>query len=95
MGELVQAPKTTAIRLLMDDDVYQRVKHEAVNERCSANAWIRAAIAAKLDGTPDDDGMAELYGAWASLNDEGRVLMLQASRVLRKVGEYRRAPEHA
>lgn len=82
-----------SVRLIIDDEVYQRVKHAAVNERCSANAWIRDAVARKLEGVPEDEGLQGVAGAWASLTDEGRARLAECARVLAAVPEFRRPPE--
>lgn len=87
------AEQTASVRLLLDPDVYREVKHAAVDEDKSANAWIRAAVDEKLRGRPDDAALARVCGVWASLKDEGRAKLLDAAEVLAMVPEFRRPPE--
>lgn len=74
--DMAEASESRAIRLIMDDEVYQEVRHAAVDERTSASAWIRDAISRKLGQVPDDEGLACLCAAWAALGDEARAHVL-------------------
>lgn len=84
---------TKLIHLTVDEDVYQRVRHAAVDERTNASVWIRDAIARKLDGVPEEPELASLCGAWASMTDDGRALLSKLAGSLALVPGYRRPPE--
>lgn len=87
----IQQETLAAIRLSMPDNVYQRVKHAAVDARTNASAWIRDAIAERLDRVPDDEGLAELVGKYDALNETGRGLLLDLARLVANSPSYRKA----
>ena len=73
---------TRAIRFVLDDEVYKRVRHAAVDEYTNATAWIRDAIARKLDGVPEDGRLAEVCGAWQAMGEDGRAALLTVAKAL-------------
>lgn len=96
VGELVEEMAedgtSTAIRLQMPEETYQRVRHAAVDDRTNASAWIRDAIERKLGDVPEDAGLARLCGVWHALNDDSRAhLLWVAERVAEAYGT--RSPE--
>ena len=83
----------TAVRLVLDRELYDRVRHAAVDAHCSASAWIRDAITAKLDGVPEDAALGRVVGDWGALRPEGRERLADYARILVQVPEMRRPPE--
>lgn len=78
--EMAEEGEVTSIRLQMPDEMYQRVRHAAVDERTNASAWIRDAIERKLGDVPQDGRLAELCGAWDAMGDEARGHVLWLAR---------------
>ena len=68
-------------RLILPDEMYARVKHAAIDARASASAWIRDAIAERLDGIPADGDARELAALFDALNGEGRETVLRVARM--------------
>ena len=78
------------IQLLIDDAVYADVQREAGASRCSANAWIRDAVAMRLNGIEHYESEAELYRLWEAMEPKGRELLLQHARLILAVPAMRR-----
>lgn len=67
------------IQLLLDHGEYIRVKHAAVDEGRSANAWIRDAVGRKLGDETVDPALERVASAWASCDERGRALISAAA----------------
>lgn len=89
MENEAQRPQS-ALRLILDADVHDRVKHAAVDAHTSVTAWIRDAIAAKLGEVPEDEGLRRLVGDWGALADEGRARVEDCAALLVQVPGMRR-----